>query len=128
MIFRGLLHGGELFPNVLFSSLLPFPGLLRQTLKEFLFILFLAALGLHCCKQAFSSCVEQVLLLVVVLKLLIVVVSLVEHGLEACRLQQLQHTGSIVVAPWLWSSDSVVVVPRLSCFNACGIFPDQGLN
>ena len=44
--------------------------------------LFLAALGLHCCAQAFSSCGEQGLLFVAVRRLLIAVASLVvEHGL-----------------------------------------------
>ena len=48
----------------------------------YLFILFLAALGLRCCAQAFSSCGEQGLLFVVVRGLLIAVASLVaEHGL-----------------------------------------------
>ena len=47
-----------------------------------LLILFLAALGLHCCVWAFSSCSEWGLLFVVVHGLLIVVASLVaEHGL-----------------------------------------------
>ena len=47
-----------------------------------LFILFLAALGLCCCTRAFSSCVEQGLLFVVVHRLLIAVASLVvEQGL-----------------------------------------------
>ena len=47
-----------------------------------LFILFLAALGLLCCAQAFSSCGERVLLFIVVHGLLIAVASLVaEHGL-----------------------------------------------
>ena len=42
----------------------------------------MAALGLHCCAQAFSSCGEQELLLDVVCGLLIAVASLVaEHGL-----------------------------------------------
>ena len=50
--------------------------------------LFLAALGLRCCTQAFSSCGEWGLLLVVVRGLLIAVASLVaEHRLWACRLQ-----------------------------------------
>ena len=40
--------------------------------------LFLAALGLRCCVQAFSSCGEQELLSVVVCRLLIAVASLVE--------------------------------------------------
>ena len=44
--------------------------------------LFLAALGLRCCTQAFSSCGEWGLLFVVVCGLLIVVASLVaEHEL-----------------------------------------------
>ena len=48
----------------------------------YLFIyLFLAALGLHCCVWAFSSCSERGLLFVVVHGLLIAVASLaVEHG------------------------------------------------
>ena len=46
------------------------------------FFFFLAALGLHCSAQAFSSCSEQGLLFVVVHGLLIAVASLVaEHGL-----------------------------------------------
>ena len=48
----------------------------------YLFILFLAALSLHCCVQAFSSCGERGLLFVVVRGLLIAVASLVaEHRL-----------------------------------------------
>ena len=44
--------------------------------------LFMAALGLRCCTQAFSNCGEQGLPFVVVHGLLIVVASLVaEHGL-----------------------------------------------
>ena len=44
--------------------------------------LFLAALGLRCCVQAFSSCGEQRLLFVAVRGLLIAVARLVaEHGL-----------------------------------------------
>ena len=44
--------------------------------------LFLAALGLRCCTQAFSSCGERGLLFVAVRGLLIVLASLVaEHGL-----------------------------------------------
>ena len=47
-----------------------------------LFNLFLAALGLHCCVQAFSSCGEQGLLFIAMCRLLIVVASLVtEHRL-----------------------------------------------
>ena len=50
--------------------------------NKFIIYLFLAALGLHCCARAFSSCGEQGLLLVAVPGLLIVMASLgVEHGL-----------------------------------------------
>ena len=55
-------------------------------IKLFIFkliYLFLAALGLCCCMQAFSSCGEQGLLFVVVRGLLIAVASLVvECGLQ----------------------------------------------
>ena len=50
-------------------------------LLAYLFILFLASLGFHCCMQAFSSCGEQGLLFVVMCGLLTAVASLVaEHG------------------------------------------------
>ena len=46
------------------------------------FFFFLAALGLRCCAQGFSSCGEQGLLFIAVCRLLIAVASLVgEHGL-----------------------------------------------
>ena len=47
----------------------------------FICLFFLAALGLRCCAQAFSSCGERGLLFIVVHGLLIVVASLVERGL-----------------------------------------------
>ena len=50
------------------------------------------------------------------------VVSLVaEHGLSDAR-------ASVVVAPGLQRTESVVVAYGLSYPAACGIFPDQGLN
>ena len=53
--------------------------------------------------------------LVAVRRLLAAVVSLVaEHGLQACRLQE------------LWFPGSRVVTHRLSCSSVCRIFPDQG--
>ena len=56
-------------------------------------------LGLRCCVRALSSCSEWGLLLVAVRGPLIAVTSLVaEHGLQAPGLQQLWHTGSVVVA------------------------------
>ena len=48
----------------------------------FIYLLFLAALGLRCCVRAFSSCGEQGLLFVAVRGLLIAVAFLVaKHGL-----------------------------------------------
>ena len=72
--------------------------------------LFLAALGLRCCARAFSSCGEQGLLLIAV------------HGL-------LITEASLCCGAWaLGVRASVVVVHRLSCSVACGIFPEQGSN
>ena len=88
----------------------------------------MAELGLCCCTRAFSSCGERGLLFVVVRGLLIAVPSLVERGLQVCSLQQLWYADSVAVACGLQSAGSVVVVHRLSCSVACGIFPDQGLN
>ena len=52
------------------------------TFKKFFLIYFLAALGSHCCMQAFSSWGERGLLFVAVHRLLIAVASLVvEHSL-----------------------------------------------
>ena len=60
--------------------------------------------------------------LTVVLRLLLEVASLVaEDGLKGSQ-------ASVVAAPKLQSTSSVVVVNRLSCSAACGIFPGQGWN
>ena len=40
------------------------------------------------------------------------------------RLQQ--HSGSVVAACWPYDMGSEVAAHRLSCSEACGIFPDQG--
>ena len=62
-----------------FSTTAP-PG--KPYLLLFFYFYFLAALGLHCCVQAFSSCSKWGLLFVAVCGLLILVASLVaEHGL-----------------------------------------------
>ena len=91
--------------------------------------LFLAVSGLRCCVRALSSCGERGLLFVAVRGCLIAAASVVlEHRLQARRLQQLWHTGSVVVSHGLQSAGSVVVAHGLSCSAACGIFPDQGSN
>ena len=71
--------------------------------------LFLAALGLCCCEKAFSSSSKWGLLLIMVSRVVVAVLSL-------------------VVENRLWSMGSVVVAHGLSCFEACGILPEQGLN
>ena len=77
------------FPSaILFSVLLPlqllfflFFFLFHKFIYLFIY-LFLAALGLHCCVQALSSCGERGLLFVMVCGLLFAVASLVvEHRL-----------------------------------------------
>ena len=53
-----------------------------------IYLLFLAAFGLRCCLQAFSSCGKRGLLFVAVRRRFIAVASLVvDHGLEARGLQ-----------------------------------------
>ena len=57
-------------------------GIDTCTLLCLFIYLFLAALGLHCCARAFSSCGERGLLFIAMRGLLIAVASLVaEHGL-----------------------------------------------
>ena len=75
---------------------------MRLNYPDFLFRLFaFVCAGLHCCAGFPLAAVNRGYPLVAVHELLIAVTSLVvEHGLWACRLQ-LQHMGSIVVAPRL---------------------------
>ena len=75
------------------------------------FIYLLAALGLHCCAWAFSSCGEWGLLFIAVLGLLTVVASLVaEHRALGAR-------AAVVVASGLSSCGSWALEHRLS---SCG--------
>ena len=77
-------------------------------------------MGLHCFVWAFSSCGEWGLLFVVVCGFLIVVLLVAQHRLQAHGLQQLQHMGSVVVAPRFQSTGSIVLAHGLSCSMACG--------
>ena len=58
------------------------------TLNLFCCFYFWAALCLHCCVWAFSSCDEQGLLFIMVHRLLIAVASLMEHRLQSKGLRQ----------------------------------------
>ena len=49
----------------------------------------------------------------------VIILLLAEHGLVG-------RQASVVAAPGLWSTGSVVVVLGLSFSMACGISPDQG--
>ena len=49
-------------------------------------------------------------------------------GFRVCRLQYLQHMGSVAAVSGPQSTGSIVVAHRLSCAVAHGIFPDQGSN
>ena len=51
-----------------------------------------------------------------------------EHRLKGTWASVVQLLGSIVAVPGPQSTGSTVVGHRLSCSEACGIFPDQGLN
>ena len=114
-------------------------GILQDApLLEFFFLIyFLAALGLHCCTRAFSSCGEGGLFFIAVRGLLIVVASLVaKHRLQARGLQQLQHLGSVVAARRPQSMQASVVAAHglSSCgaralqsagFSSCGTWAQQ---
>ena len=77
----------------------------------FTYYLFLAALGLRCCVQAFSSCGERGLHFVEVHGLLIVVAS-------RCRAQALGTQASVVVARRLSSCGSQAPECRFSSCDA----------
>ena len=49
-------------------------------------------------------------------------------GFSCCRAWALGGMGSVVAAPGPWSTGLIVVVHRLSCPEAWGIFTDQGSN
>ena len=82
--------GGLLLALCLDGALLSVPFFFFFFLNKFI-CLFLAALGLRCCAQAFPSCSELGLLFVTVRGLLTVVASLVaERGLSSCGSRALE--------------------------------------
>ena len=93
-----------------------------------LLIYFLALLDLCCCVGVSLVVVNQGCCLVVCRLLIAGLLLLGSTGSRGCKLQQLQHTDSVVVVLGLWSTGSVVVARGLSCSAACGIFLDQGSN
>ena len=88
-----------------------------RAMKVFWNYLILAAPGLHCCEQVFSSCDELGLAFLAIKGLLMAAASLVaEPWLQGTWAQSPQHMGL------------VAAVHGLSCPVACGIFPNPGLN
>ena len=92
-----------------FSCLFPLVVLISFFKINFIY-LFLAALGLPCCAQAFSSCSEQGLLFVAVRRRLIAVAS-------RCGARALGARASVVVARGLNSCGSRALERRL---GSCG--------
>lgn len=105
-----LLH--SLSFHMLYFQLYLFQGIFKffNLFFKVLFVYFLAALHLHCCARAFSTCSKPCYSVVAVHRHLVSEASLIrEH-----RLQGRQA--------------SVVVGLGLSCTMACGIFLGQELN
>ena len=92
--------------------------------------LVLAVLGLRHCSWASSSFGSGGCSLVRALGLLVAVVSLVaEHRLRGAKASVVVALGlSSCISHWLQSTGPIFGAHRLSCFEACGILPDQGLN
>ena len=85
--------------------------------------LCLAVLGPHCCTGFLQLWREGAALQLPCTGLsLWCLLLLWSADSRVCRLQWLQHMDSIVAAPGLWSTGSVVVVLGLSCSTACRIF------
>ena len=66
--------------------------------------------------------------LVAVHRLLVAVASLAEHGLWEAWVSAVAAHVLCGAALGLWSPGSIVVAHGISCFTACGIFPNQGSN
>ena len=77
--------------------------------------LFLTVLGLRCCSGFSLVTGSRAASLVL------------ERSSRACRLQWLQHVGSVVAPPWLWSAGSAVVRPSRSCSVALWDPPRSGI-
>ena len=108
---RVLSPDGRVFTSRCFSSISKQEKcqLTQDWSLVYFYNLFSVVLGLHCYLDFFSSCSEQGLL-------------------SSCGAWAFIAMASLAAFPRLHSTGSVVVVTRLSCSPACGIFSDQGLN
>ena len=96
-------------PNVHNKKIYHFKHLKKNKFIYFIY-LFLAALGLCCCTQAFSGCGEQGLLFIVVHGLLLLRITGSRHtdfSSYGTRGQQLWLTGSRAQAQQLWHTGLV---------------------
>ena len=106
---------------------------LKKKEESFIY-LFLAVLGLHCFAWVFSSCSEQRLLFLVVLKLLIAAVfccraqalgvqasAVAAHGLGSCGVQAPGTRASVVVARGLSNCRSWAPEHDLSSYSSTGL-------
>ena len=86
-------------------------------------------LGLHGC-ESFSLVIASGGYSLAVMHGFLIAVALGtwNMGSRALGLQFLQHMGSVVIAPRLYSTGSIAVGHRLSCSVACGVFPDEASN
>ena len=89
--------------------------------NNFIYLFILAGLGLRCCLGFSLAATSRSYFLDAV------------HGFSLTCLLFFQSrgsraAGSAVEVPGLWSTGSIVVVHRLSCFAPGGIFPGLGMN
>ena len=122
VVFLMFIHPYILGNNLIWTSCIILIYFIR--FRIFLFFLFGSAASRLLCRLC-SLVASRGYYLVAVRGLLIAVASLVGSRVQALVVVA---RGSVLVAPGLWSTHSVVVVHRLSCCAACGIFADQGLN
>ena len=92
-------------------------------LKKLFIQLFLAALGLHCCRLI-SICGEQGLFCSCCAKASLC--SGISHGAQTLGPEGFRSHSTW--AKQLWHTGSTGVVRGLRCSTACGTLPDQGLN
>ena len=92
---------------------------MTDTFNYFCFV-YLASLGLHCCKQV-SGCGELGLVQCGAL-------AFHHRGFSCCGTQAVGVQVSVAAACGLQSAVSLVVAHRFSCPTACEIFSDQGAN
>ena len=93
-------------------------------IKKKIIYLYLVTLGLHCCVGFSLVAASGATLCLRCAGLL----SLQSTASRAQGRHSLRHVGSVVAAPRLQSTGSIVEAQGLSCSATCGIFLNQGSN